>query len=129
MRLNLGSGNEPLPGWTNVDARDVPGIDVVADVTDLPFEDASADEVLASSLLEHFKDPYEVLDEIWRVLAPRGSFTMLSQGWKPRCVCIASAARPERSGHPFFTERPLRPPSVPFDIGSSRRTETFDTWR
>ena len=76
MRLNLGSGNEPLPGWTNVDARDVPGVDVVADVTDLPFEDASADEVLASSLLEHFKDPYEVLDEIWRVLAPGGRFTM-----------------------------------------------------
>ena len=76
MRLNLGSGNEPLPGYVNVDRRKVPGVDVVADVTALPFADGSADEVLASSLLEHFEDPYEVLAEIHRVLAPSGRFVM-----------------------------------------------------
>jgi SAM-dependent methyltransferase len=76
LRLNLGSGNEPLPGYVNVDQRAVPGVDVVADVTELPFPDDSADEVLASSLLEHFEDPYSVLDEIHRVLGAEGSFVM-----------------------------------------------------
>src|SRR6187455_404950 len=76
VRVNLGSGNEPMRGWINVDRRSVPGVNVVADVTMLPFRDASIDEVLASSLLEHFRDPYEVLDSIHRVLAPAASFTM-----------------------------------------------------
>ncbi len=76
LRLNLGSGNEPLQGWTNVDSREIPGVDVVADVTALPFEDGSASEVNASSLLEHFRDPYVVLDEIHRVLAPDGTLAV-----------------------------------------------------
>jgi SAM-dependent methyltransferase len=76
VRVNLGSGNEPLKGWVNVDRRSVSGVDVVADVTMLPFRDGSIDEVLASSLLEHFRDPYEVLASIHRVLAPAATFTM-----------------------------------------------------
>jgi ubiquinone/menaquinone biosynthesis C-methylase UbiE len=72
LRLNLGSGNRPLPGFVNVDARQLPTVDVVADVRSLPFEDGTAAEVEASSLLEHFRNPYEVLDEIHRVLAPAG---------------------------------------------------------
>jgi SAM-dependent methyltransferase len=76
VRLNLGSGNEPLPGFVNVDMRPVPGVQVVGDVTRLPFGDGSAEEVVASSLLEHFRDPYSVLDEVHRVLAPGGRFMM-----------------------------------------------------
>ena len=72
LRLNLGSGNRPLPGFVNVDARQLPTVDVVADVRSLPFENGAAAEVEASSLLEHFRNPYEVLDEIYRVLAPAG---------------------------------------------------------
>ena len=76
VRVNLGSGTEPMPGWINVDRRAVSGVNVVADVTMLPFRDGSVNEVLASSLLEHFRDPYEVLDSIHRVLAPGARFTM-----------------------------------------------------
>lgn len=73
LRLNLGSGNRPLAGFVNVDARELPTVDVVADVRALPFPDGSAAEIEASSLLEHFQDPYAVLDEIHRVLAPDGT--------------------------------------------------------
>ncbi len=72
LRLNLGSGNRPLAGFVNVDARELPTVDVVADVRELPFPDGSVAEVEASSLLEHFRDPYAVLDEIHRVLEPDG---------------------------------------------------------
>ena len=72
LRLNLGSGNRPLAGYVNVDSRPLPTVDVVADVRSLPFEDGAAGEIEASSLLEHFRNPYEVLDEMHRVLAPTG---------------------------------------------------------
>jgi SAM-dependent methyltransferase len=72
LRLNLGSGNRPLAGFVNVDSRPLSTVDVVADVRSLPFSDNSAVEIEASSLLEHFADPYAVLDEIHRVLAPQG---------------------------------------------------------
>jgi SAM-dependent methyltransferase len=74
LRLNLGSGNEPLPGFLNLDRRRVPGAGVVADVRGLPFPAGAAREVRASSLLEHFEDPYSVLDEVHRVLADGGLF-------------------------------------------------------
>jgi SAM-dependent methyltransferase len=76
VRLNLGSGNEPLEGFINVDRRIVPGVNVLADVTRLPFPQASVHEVLASSLLEHFADPYSVLDQIHGVLADDGELVV-----------------------------------------------------
>lgn len=76
VRLNLGSGNDPLPAHLNLDRRRVPGVDVVADVVALPFADGTAHLVRASSLLEHFADPYEVLDEVHRALRPDGRFVM-----------------------------------------------------
>jgi SAM-dependent methyltransferase len=75
-RLNLGSGNEPLAGYWNLDRRCVPGVQIVGDVRALPLRSAHATHVLASSLLEHFEDPYAVLDEVHRVLAPDGTFVM-----------------------------------------------------
>ena len=72
LRLNLGSGNLPLEGYVNVDTRERPGVDMIADATALPVPDGAAVEVQASSLLEHFRDPYAVLDEAHRVLAPDG---------------------------------------------------------
>lgn len=76
VRINLGSGNEPLNGFVNVDRRSVAGVNVVADVTALPFRTAGAREVVASSLLEHFDDPYSVLSEVHRVLETHGRFVM-----------------------------------------------------
>lgn len=76
VRLNLGSGNEPLPGYVNVDRRAVPGVAMRADVTALPFTASCAGEVQASSVLEHFSDPYSVLDEVHRVLTGDGRFVM-----------------------------------------------------
>jgi SAM-dependent methyltransferase len=70
--INLGSGNEPRAGAINIDLRRAPGVDVVADVRRLPFAAAAVTEIHASSLLEHFSDPYSVLDEIHRVLGPGG---------------------------------------------------------
>ena len=76
VRLNLGSGNEPLAGFVNVDRRRVAGVAAIVDVQALPFRNQVASTVVASSLLEHFADPYAVLDEVHRVLTPDGQFIM-----------------------------------------------------
>jgi SAM-dependent methyltransferase len=74
-RVNLGSGNEPLSGYINVDRRHCPGVNVIADVRQLPFAQESIDRITASSVLEHFADPYAVLDEVHRILHSHGHAT------------------------------------------------------
>ena len=71
--LNLGSGNLRLDGdLINIDAEPYDQVDVVSDVSVLPFADATVDVVVSVSLLEHVPDPERVLDEIRRVLKPGG---------------------------------------------------------
>jgi SAM-dependent methyltransferase len=44
----------------------------VADVRELPFEDASFDAVYSMGTIEHFRDPDRALEEMVRVLRPGG---------------------------------------------------------
>jgi predicted SAM-dependent methyltransferase len=76
LKINLGSGNKPLPGFVNVDALpDAPGVDVVADISErIPLDDGCAELVYASHLIEHFphsKSLY-MLREWRRLLQPGG---------------------------------------------------------
>jgi SAM-dependent methyltransferase len=45
---------------------------VRADVTDLPFADASFDMILCSHVLEHVREDRRAMSELYRVLAPGG---------------------------------------------------------
>ena len=77
LRVNLGCGHLPLNDYLNVDRRELPGIDIVADVGNLPFEEGEVDEIFSAHLLEHF--PLEQLKRsllpYWqRLLKPGGAF-------------------------------------------------------
>ena len=75
MKYNLGAGKLPIEGYINVDVRDVPGMDLVADVRKLDMiESNSADEVVARDVLEHMprREWRLVLDEWVRVLRTGG---------------------------------------------------------
>jgi ElaB/YqjD/DUF883 family membrane-anchored ribosome-binding protein len=77
LKLNLGCGQIPVEGYVNVDQRELPGVDVVADVADLPFEEGGVQEISSAHLLEHF--PQEMLRRqllpTWRaLLTPGGVF-------------------------------------------------------
>jgi SAM-dependent methyltransferase len=50
-----------------------PGIDVVADACDLPFEDNTFDTILSVEVLEHVATPQKMVDEMYRVLKPGGT--------------------------------------------------------
>jgi predicted SAM-dependent methyltransferase len=74
LRLHIGSGNVRLPGWTNVDAQRLPGVDVVADVTrGLGFADAEA--VFSEHFLEHL-----ALDDALRFLL-EAHRALMAGGW------------------------------------------------
>jgi SAM-dependent methyltransferase len=74
VRINLGCGHIPRPDYVNVDGRPLPGVDVVADVRRLPFEEGQLDEIFSAHLLEHFP-----LEELARSLLPYW-FSLLRPG-------------------------------------------------
>lgn len=53
----------------------------LADVGDLPFEDASFDIVVANHMLYHLNDLKAALRQICRVLKPGGHFYATTNGW------------------------------------------------
>lgn len=75
LKVNLGCGRACMPGWVNVDATALPGVDVVADLERcrtqrLPFPDDSVDELLLSHVLEHVDDTLALMQELHRVSRP-----------------------------------------------------------
>jgi predicted SAM-dependent methyltransferase len=77
IKLNLGSGDVRIPGFTNVDLYDDTA-DVKADIANLPFNDGSVDKVVAYQVIEHvhYAESQKVFDEIYRVLKKGGSATI-----------------------------------------------------
>jgi len=65
LRLNLGCGHIALDGYLNVDRRALPGVDIVAEVDQLPFGSSEVDEIFSAHLLEHFPQ-----EQLMRQLLP-----------------------------------------------------------
>lgn len=54
LNVNVGCGNEPFPGWTNLDLDPGSRADILWDVTDgLPFADDSCAFIYSEHFLEH----------------------------------------------------------------------------
>lgn len=97
MRLNLGSGGELDPAAVNMDRRPTTGVDLVGDARRLPIRTGALDEVVASSILEHFRTPYEALDEIHRTLTPGGRCMV-------RVPCLGTHAAHADPTHVFLAD-------------------------
>ena len=75
MRLEIGCGDKPLEGYTHLDCRELPGVDIVDDATTLSkIKNGSCEEIIAIQVLEHFshRDTLNIL-KLWHSkLAPGG---------------------------------------------------------
>jgi len=54
LKLNLACGKCIIPGYVNVDIQDGPGVDLVCDIRELPYDNNSVDLIYASHILDHF---------------------------------------------------------------------------
>jgi hypothetical protein len=75
VKLNLGCGLASLPGWVNIDAVALPGVDAVWNLDgqgQWPWADGSVTEILASHVFEHVERPAWFMAQSWRVLANDG---------------------------------------------------------
>ena len=73
--INLGSGPNRIKDRgdiINVDLFAFDQVDVVADATDLPFENNTVDLIINTAMLEHTPAPQQVVSEMRRVLFPGG---------------------------------------------------------
>ncbi len=75
--LDVGGSRSPdyqkyFSNKTVVDITAGPGVDIVASVYQLPFQDGEFDRVLCMVVLEHLEDPIRAIAEMRRVLKPGG---------------------------------------------------------
>lgn len=80
IKINIGSGPLDVEGYISVDARDLPNIDVVSDVSNMPFDTESVDEIYSAHLLEHFEGlvlEKELLPYWFGLLKPGGTFVAI----------------------------------------------------
>lgn len=74
-RINIGCGHIQPEGYINVDAREIPGVDIISSAGELPFENNLLDEIYCSHLIEHFTEL-----ELRRVILPHWWQKLNSKG-------------------------------------------------
>lgn len=77
MKLDIGSGTNPMPGYVTVDPYQ-PDADYQAPMWDLPFDDGTVAAIYSSHALEHIMGACVVptLAEWYRVLQPGGTLEL-----------------------------------------------------
>ena len=71
LKVDIGGGLNPYPGYTTIDTRET--ADYVYDLNDgIPLPDNSVGVLNASHILEHLHDKTKIMSEIHRVLAHGG---------------------------------------------------------
>jgi predicted SAM-dependent methyltransferase len=84
LRVQLGCGEKPLPEYINIDFRELPQVDVVADVRRLPFEPETLAEIASAHLVEHFRE-HQLRARIlpyWKsLLRPGGMLRIICPNW------------------------------------------------
>lgn len=67
--------------YCNVDVRPIDGVDVVADLRELSFENDTFEVAIAQDVLEHFWEPITVLREWRRILDTGGELFVRVPDW------------------------------------------------
>ena len=68
-KLNLGCGQQKIPGYLSVDKIKGEAIDICHDLNifPYPFPDNSVSEIIMDNVLEHLDDVIKVMEELYRI--------------------------------------------------------------
>jgi hypothetical protein len=97
LRINLGCGHLPLEDYVNVDRRDLPGVDIVAEAGNLPLAAGSVREIFSAHMLEHFSQEElrrRLLPYWYDLLAARGVFRAVVPDGEAMLTALAAATYP-----------------------------------
>ncbi|HXX44788.1 MAG TPA: methyltransferase domain-containing protein [Candidatus Acidoferrales bacterium] len=140
LRLNLRCGHLPTPDYFNIDTRELPGVDMIADVRTLPFHAGTVAEIYAAHLMEHFTESElrsTVIPGWHRVLKPGGLLRIIvpdaegmiqafSRGEYPfenfRKVTFGSQDYPGNFRYTMFSRQSLRELLQSFGFGVDEYT-------
>jgi SAM-dependent methyltransferase len=76
--LYIGGAGRRVEGYVNLDLFPMPGVDIAADAEALPFPDGAFTRIECDAVLEHVRDPDQVMREMQRVLAPGGHLHLVT---------------------------------------------------
>ena len=78
IKLDLGCGASKREGYIGVDSLELPGVDIVHDLTTFPypFSENEVDEIIMDNVLEHLPQPLKVVEEIYRVCKNNAGVTI-----------------------------------------------------
>ena len=92
LKLNIGCGHRPFPDMINLDYDKSCYPDVVRDINEgLPFDDNKIDEIYTSHVIEHVKDIFFFMYEIWRVSKNKAIVNIIC----PNCSFLPYAIQPD----------------------------------
>lgn len=107
MKLELGAGDRPMPGYVHNDVRELPDIEIVADASQIQDHVGarSCEEIRACHLLEHFshRDTQRILHR-WRNCLQLGGLLHLEVPnllWQARALALDE---PDPSGRRISDE-------------------------
>lgn len=84
LKIDLGCGPSKAEGFTGVDERSFPGVDIVADLRkSWPWKDGTVDEARASHFVEHLtaSERIHFVNELYRVLKPGAKCQIITPHW------------------------------------------------
>lgn len=83
QKLNMGSGDEYMEGFVNLDNNSQHKVDVLHDLNKFPypFKDNSFEFIYASNILEHLDDVPAVMKELCRIAKPNAQIEVQVPHW------------------------------------------------
>lgn len=97
LRLNIGCGPVQPDDYINVDTKELPGVDIVSEATNMPFEAGEVAEITSTYFIEHFTA--DALDLVllphWKnLLKSGGSLTTVASDGAAMLHAVSNGAMP-----------------------------------
>lgn len=80
IRLDIGCGENPQPGFVTLDMRPLPHVDIIHDLENFPWplDDNICLVIVGSHIIEHIKPWLTIafFNECWRIMKPEGQLAL-----------------------------------------------------